>query len=310
MNARRDPDRLIHAFLREGEEELHDQVYDAVRAEIEQKRQRAFLGPWRLPEMNKIVTIALGAAAVVLALFVGAQLVGPPSGGLGADPPVTVTPEPTPEPIQSPSAAEPTTAAGGFLPEGPFLVQDIGRSAGAPRITVTIPASGWTSIPDFGGLANGPDEDPPQSAMLLWAWSAGTTFQVYGDPCHWASAGRTSASTVDELAAALAAQPSRDASDPVDVTVGGYAGKHVTLHVPEDWDASSNDCDQGNFASYGVNGGEPARYHQGPGQIDELWILDVDGEFAIVDAMYRQDTPPHLVEEMRAIAESATFEAP
>ena len=44
--------------------------------------------------------------------------------------------------------------------------------------------------------------------------------------------------------------------------------------------------------------------------VDELWILDLDGEFAILDAMYRPDTPPDLVEEMRAIAESATFEVP
>ena len=64
MTASRDPDRLIHAFLLEGEEQLQDQVYDAVRAEIEQKRQRAVFGPWRTPTMNKFVTIGLGAAAV------------------------------------------------------------------------------------------------------------------------------------------------------------------------------------------------------------------------------------------------------
>ena len=32
MTARRDPDRLIHAFLMEGQTELADQVFDAVRA--------------------------------------------------------------------------------------------------------------------------------------------------------------------------------------------------------------------------------------------------------------------------------------
>ena len=36
--------------------------------------------------MNKIVTIGLGAAAVVVALFVGAQLFGSPSGGIGGAP--------------------------------------------------------------------------------------------------------------------------------------------------------------------------------------------------------------------------------
>lgn len=254
--------------------------------------------------MNRSVIIGLGAAAVVIvALLVGSRLFGSPASNVGGP---GVEPSPTPQASATPSQTPPE----GGLPEGPFLVQDAGALADAPRITVTIPAPGWTSLPGFGGLAKGPDEDPPQSAMLLWAWPAGTTFQVFEDPCHWASAERTNASTVDELAAALAAQPSRDASDPVVVTVGGYAGKHVTLHVPEDWDPSSNDCDQGNFASYGVNGGEPARYHQGPGQIDEFWILDVDGAFAILNAMYRPDTPPELVEELRSIAESATFEAP
>ena len=72
MTASRDPDRLIHQFLLEGEEQLRDQVYDVVRAEIEQKRQRAMLGPWRLPTVNKFVTIGLGVAAVVVLVFVGA----------------------------------------------------------------------------------------------------------------------------------------------------------------------------------------------------------------------------------------------
>ena len=45
MTAQRDPDRLIHAFLMEGQTELADPVYDAVRATIERKRQRAVIGP-------------------------------------------------------------------------------------------------------------------------------------------------------------------------------------------------------------------------------------------------------------------------
>ena len=35
MNAHRDPDRLIHAFLMEGATELADEVYDTVRDRIE-----------------------------------------------------------------------------------------------------------------------------------------------------------------------------------------------------------------------------------------------------------------------------------
>lgn len=103
MTASRDPDRMIRAFLREGEEELEDQVYDAVRAEIEQKPQRAGVGPWRTPDMSKLLGYGLAAAAVVVAVFIGAQLLGSPSGGLGSG--STPTPEPTATPEPSPSAA-------------------------------------------------------------------------------------------------------------------------------------------------------------------------------------------------------------
>jgi hypothetical protein len=122
MTASRDPDSLIRAFLREGDEELQDQVYDAVRAEIEHKRQRTFIGPWRTPTMNKIVAIGLGAAAAVVALFVGAQLFGTPSGGLGSDPTPTATPEPTPQPTATtrPTGTG-TLASGSFTaPLGEF----------------------------------------------------------------------------------------------------------------------------------------------------------------------------------------------
>ena len=115
----------------------------------------------------------------------------------------------------------------------------------------------------------------------------------------------TPATTVDEIATALAAQASRDGSEPVDVNVNGYTGKKVTLHVPDD--AVDDNCDQGTFASYGVAGSNPSRTHQGPGQVDELWILNVNQLSSIIDAMYRADTPAELIEEMRTIAESATF---
>ena len=305
MNARRDPDRLIHDFLMEGQTELADQVYDAVRASIEQKRQRVVIGPWRLPTMNKLVPIGLGAAAVVAVLLVGSQLLPRAPAGVGG------APTPSPSATAAPSVAPPPG-----IPVGLFTIVDEGAPNAPVRTTVTIPASGWTSFSRIGGLGKGDDADPPEAAMLAWSFPAGTGFYVYGDPCQWTStAPETPATTVDEIATALAAQASRDASEPVAVTVGGHAGKQITLHVPNDAPTRAEafkDCDQDTFASYrtGSPGGEPNRYHQGPGQVDELWILDVDGAVVIIDAMYRPTTPAELVGEMRAIAESATFEAP
>mgnify|MGYP000259333260 CR=1 FL=1 len=290
MNTRRDPDQLIRAFLAEGAEHLHDQVYDAVRGEIDHRRQRVVIGPWRLPAMNKLVPLGLGAAAVVVALVIGIQAFGPPSPGTvgGAQ-------------TASPS---PSTAPTG-LPVGAFVIGEPTDSM--PGITVTIPASGWRHLPEFDALEKGVEvANLPEAAILVWPYPAGTGFYVPSDPCRSeATKPASPATSVDDLVGRLAAQASRDASAPTDVSVGGYAGKSITLHVPDD--AVPSECEQGEFLSYGTEDVPLERYHQGPGQIDELWVIDVDGAIVVIDAMYRPDTSADLVEELRAIARSATF---
>jgi hypothetical protein len=318
MTASRDPDRLIHDFLLEGEERLQDQVYDAVRAEIEQKRQRAGFGLWRTPTMNKFLAIGLGAAAAVVALIVGAQLIGSPNGGLGADPTPLPTAEPTAEATPDPTPSPP---AEGGVPEGPFVV----TNTDAPvQTTVNIASSGWFPLPGVDALSKDDDGlDPPEAvgvALIAWAWPAGTAFDVYGDPCQWSTtAPETPATTPDEIAAAFAAQASTDATAPLDITVGGFAGTAVTVHVPMSFDVPNAtreeefaDCDEDAFVFYGTDAGDEAiaRNAQGPGQIDELWILDVDGSIVILDLAYGPAAPADLVEELRTLAESATFEAP
>jgi hypothetical protein len=100
MTTRRDPDQLIHRFVLEGSERLDDQIYDAVRASIEQKSQRVVIGPWRTPIMSKFLTLGLGAAAVVVALVVGTRLLAPPGPpGPGGAPSVTPSPTPSSAPI-------------------------------------------------------------------------------------------------------------------------------------------------------------------------------------------------------------------
>ena len=113
MTAHHDLDRELTAFLREGPTELPDESLDAVFDRTEQTRQRAFIGPWRLPDMNKFVTYGLGAVAVVVLLFAGSQFFGEAGGLFGADPTPTATPEatlePTPEPTATPEPAPPLT---------------------------------------------------------------------------------------------------------------------------------------------------------------------------------------------------------
>ncbi|CAN5686486.1 hypothetical protein BH23CHL7_BH23CHL7_13550 [soil metagenome] len=260
--------------------------------------------------MNRFSLAAASLVAVALVVVTGCDVASSPAPT--ATPVATPThapsptagPTPTPEPSPTATPA-PTRTPDAGLPLGPFDFEDIRIAT-----TVTIPASGWTFDAAFTALVKGNEvANLPEAAILFWSFPAGTGFYVPGDPCQATSTRPdTPATSVDDLAAALATQASRDASAPVDVTVGGYAGKSIILHVPGD--AVSDECELGEFVSYGTEQDPLNRYHQGPGQIDELWILDVDGAFMIIDGMYRPDTPAELIEEMRSIAESATFDTP
>jgi len=208
----------------------------------------------------------------------------------------------TPEPAQTMSPA-PSTSPG---PAGrTHILSD--SSDGGVGITVTMPASGWSGEPGAWFVEWDPDgANPPYGAAIV-VFTVDEEFYVYGDPCSWSSTRPdTPATTVDELVAALATQPSRNPSAPEDITVGGYAGKKITLHVPDD--AVFSACDEGEFASFGVAGEDPARYHQGPGQIDEMWIVDVNGRIALLDGAYYADTPQSAVDELHAALGSATFD--
>jgi hypothetical protein len=146
MNARRDPDRLIHAFLLEGQTELADQVYDAVRATIEDAHQRAVIGPWRMPTMNTYAKFAAAAVAVIAIGALGLAALRPgTSPGVGGQP--TDSPSMSPPPTASPSASP---AAPTALTET-FTSERYGFSIMYPAGWVTRPATEpWTSgIPDF-----------------------------------------------------------------------------------------------------------------------------------------------------------------
>jgi hypothetical protein len=321
MTAHDDLDKQLNAFLRDGPTDLPDPSFDAVRDRTEQTRQRVVLGPWRVPDMNKFVAIGLGAAAVVVAVFIGSNLLGssgPPPGGGPSD-------------SAAPSQAQPSEPAPSSwtgLPEGPFVATSTDDPV---QVTVSIASPGWTALSEYDAVGKNDDGlDAPETVgvvLIAWSWPAGTGFNVYGDRCHWSTTiPDTPATTPDEIAAALAEaslteaddQGGSDAMTPVEVTVGGYAGKAVMLRVPMSYHQQPDvpreeefaDCDENEFVFYGTDLADRAieRNAQGPGQIDELWILDVNGSIVILDAAYSPATPADVVDELRTLAESATFE--
>jgi hypothetical protein len=151
-----------------------------------------------------------------------------------------------------------------------------------PPIQVTVP-DGWHS---GGWLINQPraGQDVPPISVQFWVVN-----QVYKDPCHWQGALLTPGPTVGDLVTALVAQPTRNATQPTDVTLDGYTGKYLEWSVPTAVDFATCDTDggQGYFQSWEgsvIDGAGGPRYQQGPGQVDRLWILDVNGTRLVIDA--------------------------
>jgi hypothetical protein len=285
----------------EGSTPLPEAVRDAIRAELPLTRQRPAWWPARrFPEMSNFAKLSVAAAVVVVAALLSFNYLVAPN--VGSDGDGLDDPSPTPSPSPGPTPQD--------LPEGSHVLWNAQSEPGSVPMTVTIPAAGWFGSAGGGQLTKNESADPPDGAGMI-VWAGIENVYVYGDPCEWSSTlPDTPATTVDEVVAALGAQASRDASAPVDITVGGYAGKAITLHVPDD--ANFAECDQGLFSMFServaTDRDSVERYAQGPGQIDEVWILDVDGRMVLIDWTYYDGTPLHVVDELRAIVESATFD--
>ena len=147
---------------------------------------------------------------------------------------------------------------------------------GLPRALVQLP--GGYTVED-ARLVRPAAEVPESEWHALSAWEIAG---VYPHPCDGTSMLASAVGpSVGDLAEALAAQPLRAATDPVPVRVAGYEGMYVELSVPNDIDLEA--CARGKFFSWtDTEGGD--RWQQGPGQLDRLWILDVDGHRLVLDA--------------------------
>jgi hypothetical protein len=177
----------------------------------------------------------------------------------------------------------------------------------------TVKAPGTWSAPDEGHFVV---KDTAPGVTGISVWDVGT---VPRDPCHWRGQLYDPGPTVDDLAEALAAQPLRNASTPTDVTLGGYRGRYLEWSVPADMvmtgDEDFKGCDvepssgHRDFVSWFGNG-EGERYQQVPGQVDRLWILDIDGQRLLVDASHSPETAGADRQEQGQIVESIRFGDP
>ena len=126
--------------------------------------------------------------------------------------------------------------------------------------------------------------------------------------------------SVADLAAALAdLAPFRVTSPPQDVSIYGYAGKHLELTVPKDQPVQGEGddrlfigCLDGNLMSWvaaiDTEPGDAFYGYTGPGYTEEFWILDVEGTRLMIAAGRSPGSPPEDLEEQRAILDSIQIE--
>ena len=267
---------------------------------------------WPAPRvlvLGKVVGIVVAAALVVVAAAVGFNaLPGPGVGGTGGGSP---SPTASPSPVATPllpstfgSLAPAAPIRTGSLAPGRYEYDDVDGQGS--NLQFTVPA-GWTWNGRF--LSKGGVGLPGGAAIYFF----GGPLQVYADPCHWTAVPSTRLSgTAADIVAALRAQPSRNASAPIDRPFGPWPGAAISLSVPDDVVPAT--CDAGQYRSWGPEAN--ARSHQGPWQRDLVWAIDIPAAVTnangsliatpapgglVIDAASFPGTPVGVIAEIEAI---------
>jgi hypothetical protein len=258
-----------------------------------------------------VVTVAVGLLASACAASTGLSSPTPTSSPVSAavpSAPPTASVHATPQPM--PTADGDTGLGAGTYafdfarldtPERPF-----------PSVLITVP-DGWSGFRGFGV-----DSLSGSRYHFVSFWDV---VDVYANSCHWLGPKVDPGPTVDKLAAVLAARPLRNAPVPVSVSLAGYDGKYLQWSVPKG--IAFSDCDkdpsdgQSYFESWTSNAlwnapfdpsGTTDRYEQGPGQVDRLWILDVEGHRLVIDASYLPGATAQDQADLQQVVDSIRFE--
>ena len=267
---------------------------------------------------------------VVLALLsVGCASLTPSVVGPTASQAATAAPPPTPSsacnsPSESEHAAEAlrplpcagAIEAGTYVMPNPYAdddpVRDCDRGCSAyESLVVTLP-DGW-AITD--GLLHKHLGQPDEMAISVW-----TVGGVYADPCHWADSALTELDLANHSHApdgelildtssegGLLNQLGRSASAATIVPFGGpYFSQptvRIELSVPPELDIAT--CDRGEFRSWTEwDVADGANSHHAPGQIDAVYMVDLDRRPLVLDASHMPETAPADLAELEEILAS------
>ncbi len=198
----------------------------------------------------------------------------------------------------------------GPIPAGTYFIDPDLDPSTSLRVVYDIPNEGWSQW--VGGFK-------PSDVGHVGV-SITTVDNVVTDAClDHNHANPPVGPTVDDLADALASlSPFVVTSQPEDVTIYGYSGKHLELTVPDMAVERSGDrlrfteCSRGELRSWVAPFDTPpddAFYgYTGPGYTEEFWILDVGGTRLMIAAERSSGSPEEDVAEQLDILASIRIE--
>jgi hypothetical protein len=264
--------RILAALLQDGPTQLPDRVRADVASRLAATEQDR---PWRARThslRDRLRGMRLAAAALVVILLADVTIL---SG------PMAMIPE-----VGAPTVTPTTGATGRAVEPGTQFLKNP-----YSEMTFTLPA-GWEAR---GSLFAKHLDQPNEVAFSVW-----TVGEVYDDPCDWRSSTlspldltthhvHVPAGEVIPVGASdggLSNQLGRRASPLVGASLGGVYAMRIELSVPAALDLSS--CDAGEYRSWTdwkvIDG---ANAHHVPGQVDVVYMVDVDRRPFVVDASYR-----------------------
>jgi hypothetical protein len=240
--------------------------------------------------------IAIAAAAVVAVIGVAAIAINIRNSDDGVEPAPAAEPTVAATTVAATTVAATTVAATTVAPTTVATtttvrpttetVRFVVESANNIPVTFTAPIH-WTVVDGWMAYKN------DAGGVMIEGIS-----NIYADGCQWGLLDPPVGPTAGDLVAAWANMPDFVATEAVDVTVDGYAGKQIEFTVP---DYNADECKKkagfgGLFALYDIPGisieDAPATWAQGPNQHLQYWVVDVDGTRLVIGAYSFPNTSP------------------
>ena len=283
MNEHADFDRALRTWFDDGPSTMPDRVVDVVADRIGRQPQRR---PWRLlrrSTMPASFKLIAAAAAVLVLAVVGYNLL-PKGPQIGPNPSATTIPSPTvaPSAAAAPTERPPicddgTATCAGLLPEGTNS-----SVAFQPQLSFTV-QRGWTNTLDTA-----------RTYTIHYNFTRGHHMQVLSQvaiPEQNASCTRVLkagvGNTVADWVEFLTTHPGLETTTPEAISLGGYDGMQLDLHVAADW---TETCPNsiGPAVVLMTQSGPPAVVRKIDDQQVTVRIIHVEGETVIV---YLESSP-------------------